>query len=224
MKGVQHSAAGGVDIRGVSRPDALIELLAPDGTGFTATADHAGAWEMRAPSIDPRVYVLAEKAGDRLVRSRGYVVILPAPGIAGLGLRPGTGPASFASPGHGPVITAVDYDRGGAAVVSGVAGHDRPVRVQLDRQDAGEGRTDRSGAFAISLSDVLKPGAHIASVRVADDHGVGEVAQVRFEVRQAAPFAPPLLAQRLDGGWRLDWLTPGGGVQTTLAFDSDPRA
>jgi hypothetical protein len=225
MKSVQHSAAGGVEIRGVSRPEALIELLGPDGTGFTATADHAGAWEMRAPSVDPRLYVLAEKVADRLIRSRAYVVILPAPGIAALGLRPGSGPRSFAIPSTDPVITAIDYDRGGAAVVSGLAGPDRAVKVQLDGQDVGEGRTDRAGAFSVSLSDVLKPGGHVAAVRVIDDQGVGDVAQARFEVGPAsAAFTPPLSAQRQDNGWRLDWQTPGGGVQTTLAFDTEPRA
>lgn len=222
LTSAEHSAAGGVELRGVSRPDAQVKLAGVGGT-FSTMADHAGAWELRAPSVDPQIYALAADLSGRIVRSRGYVVILPAPGIAAVILRPGTGAVAPGGPRGEPAITAIDYDRGGAGVVSGRAGPDKLVRIQIDGQDAGEGRTDRTGAFSISLSNVLKPGAHNVAVRVINDQGVGEVAQAAFDVGPAA-FTPPLSAQRTEQGWRLDWATPGGGVQTTLLFDTEPRA
>ena len=33
-----------------------------------------------------------------------------------------------------------------------------------------------------------------------------------------------LSSEGLDDAWRLDWITPGGGVQTTLAFDPEAGA
>lgn len=221
----QHSAAGGVELKGVSRPDAQIRLLAPDGTGPSTIADHGGAWEMRGPSTDPRLFALSEAVPGRIIRSRGYVAILPPPGVAAIVLRPGAGPRALGGPRAVPVIVAVDFDRAGAGVVSGLAGVGKTLRVQVDGHDAGEGRSNQGGAFSISLSDVLKPGAHTAVVHLTGEPAPARSAAVAFDVAPPpASFPPPLLAQRLDTGWRLDWVTPGGGVQTTLVFDTEPRA
>jgi len=226
LKAAQHSAAGGVELRGTSRPDAQIRLLTSDGGMLSAVADHSGYWEMRAPSVDPRLFALAEETGGRLVRSRGFIAILPAPGIPALVLRPGAGPHAFGSAHSQPVIGAVDFDRGGAGVVSGLAAPGQALRVQVDGAEVGEGRSDAAGYFSISLAEMLKPGAHTAVVRAVNDQGqLGQPAQASFEVGPASmPLTPPLTAQRLEGGWRIDWVTPGGGVQTTIAFDTEPRA
>jgi hypothetical protein len=40
---------------------------------------------------------------------------------------------------------------------------------------------------------------------------------VTFQVSRAAPLAQgPLRSQITHAGLRLDWLTPGGGVQSTI--------
>ena len=43
----------------------------------------------------------------------------------------------------------------------------------------------------------------------------------------AAPSAlggSPFRAGHVAAGWRIDWLTPGGGEQTTLVFDASEPA
>jgi hypothetical protein len=43
---------------------------------------------------------------------------------------------------------------------------------------------------------------------------------VTFVAAQPIHIAtPPFDAERLDGAWRIDWMTPGGGVQSTVLFD-----
>jgi hypothetical protein len=53
---------------------------------------------------------------------------------------------------------------------------------------------------------------------------VGGTRQAGFAISPAAPIgSAPFHAQRQGGGWRVDWVTPGGGPQTTLVLD-DPEA
>lgn len=222
LTAAERSSAGGVELKGLARPDAQIRLLSPDGTAVPATADPSGAWELRAFVQEPRLYVLADDLSGRLVRARGYIALLPPPGAPAVLLRPGAGPHALGGARAKPLVTAVDYDRGGAGVVSGLAGAGQVVRVQLDGADAGEGRSDGTGAFSVSLSEMLKPGPHKVVVRAVNDQGPDQAAEAAFQVGPPpSEIKPPMTATRLDDGWRLDWVTPGGGVQTTIAFDTE---
>lgn len=220
-----RSATGGAELKGVARSDAQVRLLSPDGTAIPATADHNGVWTLRALVQEPRLYALADDLSGRLVRARGYIAMLPPPGQPVVMLRPGGGPRALGGPHAKPLVTAIDYDRGGAGVVSGLAAGGQVVRVQLDGADAGEGRADGTGAFSVSLSETLRPGAHRVVVRAVNDPGPDALTEAQFEVGPAAAeIRPPMTATRLDDAWRLDWFTPGGAVQTTIAFDPEAGA
>jgi hypothetical protein len=103
-----RSATGGAELKGVARPDAQIRLLSPDGAAVPATADHNGAWTLRALVQEPRLYALADDMSGRLVRARGYIALLPPPGQAVVMLRPGAGPHALGVPRARPLVTAVD--------------------------------------------------------------------------------------------------------------------
>ena len=101
------------------------------------------------------------------------------------------------------------------AVLSVLPRPNQPVRVFLDGQEAGEGQADARGWFDVSLSEPLAPTGHSVIVSTPD----GRAAQA-FDATRAAPLAaPPFAAGRKTGAWRIDWMTPGGGVQTTVLFD-----
>jgi len=204
-------------LQGAAQPQARIRLASADGAASGATAGPSGAWTLPiAPASTPRLFSLAADMDGRTVPARGYLALLPG-GEAAM-LRPAAGARPMIPPGAPPRIGAVDFDAAGAGVVSGRARPDRPVRVLLDGQDAGEGRTDRNGWFDVSLSDNLKPGRHAVAVGTADGR-----ADAAFDGAHAAPIAaPPMNAARVDGGWRLDWMSPGGGVQSTVLFDQAP--
>jgi hypothetical protein len=210
---------GGLTLRGVAQPQSRVRLASPDGTAAGTTAGMNGAWSLNAPAVDqPRLLSLSEDEGGRLIRARGYLAMLPGGAVAML--RPTTGARPLIGPTSTPRIGAVDFDAAGAGVVSGRAHPDRPVRVLLDGQDAGEGRTDSQGWFDVSLSDNLKPGVHAVTVGTPDGR-----ADARFEGSAPRPIAsPPMNAARLEQGWRLDWMSPGGGVQSTILFDASAPA
>ncbi len=221
---VHASAQGGVIVSGRAAPGVRVRLASPTGQAIGATADDSGAWSVALPSGDSvRLYGLAEDISGRLVQAEGYVALLPAPGASAVLLRAGTGARAAHAASGALRIAAVDFDSG-AGVVSGEAKPNAPVRLTVDGVAGGEARADASGRFAVSVatmlkpgeSFLLKPGAHALAVESG-----GASARARVSVSRPEPVkGGPFRARRVAEGWRIDWITPGGGVQSTLVLDA----
>ena len=206
-----------VRLGGSASPGAAIRLASPEGSAITGTADRKGAWRLNAPAgAAPRLYSLSEVLGGRLVRAVGYVAVLPAPGPPAAMLRPAATASLPASPGSARGLSSIDYDASGQAMVAGRAWPGETVRLSVDGHEAGEDRADAAGGFSASLSRTLPAGPHVLSLA-----GQRLRASAAFAAARTSQLAsPPYDARHTDGGWRIDWLTPGGGVQSTLLFDS----
>ena len=198
-------------------PGSVIRLASPDGAAITGAADRKGAASLAAPAgPSPRLYSLSEMVGGRLARAVGYVAVLPAPGPPAALLRPAAAAAlpSTRAPAERGLL-AVDYDASGAAMASGRAGPSETVRLLLDGKDTGEDPADAAGVFSASLSKALTPGPHVLSAA-----GQRLRASIAFTAARPTGLANTFFeATRLDSAWRIDWLTPGGGVQSTILFD-----
>jgi hypothetical protein len=215
--GAQRAADGGVILTGRSGPLVRVRLSSPPpiNAAYGATADARGDWAVAIPAAtDGRLVGLAEELVGRDVQSEGYVAILPAPGPAGALLRGGGGASVLLGP-SALRIAAVDYDGSGAAVVSGLARPGAPARLFVDGSAAGEARVTDRGRFSISVTVTLKPGDHTARIDCADESDT-----VKFTVDPPRAISGlPYRGEHTPVGWRIDWLTPGGGEQTTLIFD-----
>src|SRR5208282_2977187 len=99
---------------------------------------------------------------------------------------------------------------------SGLARPGATARVMIDGAPAGEARVSDRGRFSVTLGPTLKPGDHEARVEAGE-----QTASAKFTVEPPKPVSGlPYRAERTPSGWRVDWLTPGGGEQTTLIFDA----
>ena len=216
-----RAPGGETVLSGFGGSDALIRLASPDGSAIGATAGHDGAWALATPASDqPRLYSLSQDLDGRPLRAAGYIAALPAPGPAAAVLRPGTGAQSLAPSTTPLAITAIDFDGTGAAVVSGRSAPQAAVRVMIDGVEAGDDRADGKGAFTAAVSRALRPGPHVVVAAVGPDR-----AEARFDALLVHAIAtPPFQATRAETGWRIDWTTPGGGVQTTMLFDVEGPA
>jgi hypothetical protein len=96
-------------------------------------------------------------------------------------------------------------------VVSGVATPGAGLGVRVDRATRGEGKVGEDGRFSISLDQALTEGAH--TIQVAGEGGEQQVRR-RGQPALAAPRGP-VRSTLTATGWRVDWMTPGGGLQTT---------
>ncbi|MFT4254201.1 MAG: hypothetical protein QM608_17175, partial [Caulobacter sp.] len=194
-------------------PGAAVRLGSPTGQAVSAEADAAGLWRAVLPgAAEPRLFGLSMTREGRTVQAEGYVFVSPEGGVALL--RAGGGSEPLSGPSDSPRILAIDYDRQGGAVISGVGRPGAGFGVRVDRATQAEGKVDAQGRFSLSLASPLKAGEH--TVQVAGEGGEN---LVRLEVSSPAPLTGgPLHAERFEGGWRADWMTPGGGVQTTVLF------
>jgi hypothetical protein len=199
----------GVALRGQAPAGAKVRLRTPDGQAAFAVADAAGRWSLtlaRAPA--PRIFGLSIQDGPRQVQADGYVLVGPA-GQTAL-LRAGTGALRLDRPKTSG-IAAVDFDAAGGALLSGWAPAGTDVAVRLDDRSPIEVRSDDGGRFILQLPR-LSAGPHKLEVS-----GAGFVDSMALAASPAAPLAAgPLRSQLIGRGLRADWLTPGGGVQSTI--------
>lgn len=216
---VMAEAAGRLRLTGLATAGARVRLASPAGQPLYAQAGGDGTWRMEAPRPpEPRLFGLAMIDGDRAIQSEGYV-LLTAEGAAAQ-LRGGAGTVVLGSPVVAPVIDAVDYDAKGGAVVSGRAAPRATLALFVDGARQSQGRADGAGRFSLPLDGPQTFSDH--TVEVADG---GRRARVQLRLTMAAPLmGGPYRAISTPAGWRIDWVTPGGGLQTTLLLGSKEGA
>jgi hypothetical protein len=204
---------GGLTLRGKARAASRVMMVSAAGERVDTTAEGAGRFTARLGSVsEPALYRLAEEGDGQRVEAEGLVAVLPGGDPRAVLLRPGAGALAFDGGGSTVRVTAVDYDSGGAAVVSGLAPAGGPVRVLIDGQLAVEGLAGPNGRFSLTLPKPLAPGGRTLQVVTAKALAAASVTITA----PAPPADAPYVASAQGGGWRIDWKTPGGGPQTTL--------
>ena len=207
---------GRLTLSGKAVADMRVRLATPSGEAVFAPVDGNGLWRLDlAASPAPRIFGLSmvDAGGHRTVQAEGYLAVLPDGRAAQL--RSGSGAMVFAGKPGPAGILAVDYDRQGGAVISGVSTPGATVSIRVDGVQRGQDAADADGRFDIALTQPLTRGDH--QIDVSD----GE-----HQVHTVAPVSPaptlttgPYRAERAALGWRIDWMTPGGGVQSTIIVD-----
>jgi hypothetical protein len=202
----------GITLAGAAPAGAKVRLATPAGQASFATADALGRWTLvRPPASEAQIFGLSASEHGRQVQAEGYVLVAPQ-GQAAL-LRAGTGALRIDAPARAG-LRAIDFDRGGGVEVSAQVAPGATVILRLDGREAAEGRATPAGRFAVSLGSQtpIRPGAHLIQIS-----GDGFADQVTAQLSPAAPLAQgPVRSQLNPAGLRVDWMTPGGGVQSTL--------
>jgi hypothetical protein len=215
----QRLASGAIVLGGSADRETRVRLASPDGALIPAVVSGTGAWRARLPPSDAvRLFGLAAVERGRTVQSDGYLAVTPG-GLAAQ-LRPGAG-ARVIVP-KGPLrILSVDFDRKGGVVMSGIGASGTTVSIMADGAPLGRVVVDPGGRFTFPFDEPLTLGAH--SLGVSD--GAAR-SQASVMLTPPAPLTTgPYRADREADGWRIDWLTPGGGAQATLLLtQEEPNA
>jgi len=215
VTGAAVAKDGRIELTGAAAPGAAVRLASPGGAAQFATADAQGGWSVIVPaSPAPRLFGLSMSRGGPLVQAMGYIFVAPDGRVARL--REGGGSEALAPGGHGLMALALDTDARHAAALSGLAAPGDTVSLRVDGIERGQAVADKSGRFILSLNEPLAPGAH--AFDLASSSG-----EAQFEVTVDAPAHlanGPFASARQGRAWRVDWMMPGGGEQTTLVFDT----
>lgn len=202
--------AAGPRLSGKAPPNTKVRLATPEGKALFAEADGKGAWSLALPASDQaRIFGLSATAGARTIQSEGYLLMTPD-GEAVL-LRAGAGALRVGRNGKN-TLDAVDFDREGGAVISGRAPAGALLSIHVDGRKLAEGRADAKGRYAIALTQQPLSGR-----RQIDVFGDATENPVTLDITPAPPLAAgPFRASAVDAGLRIDWMTPGGGAQSTV--------
>jgi hypothetical protein len=211
LAGVVREAGGRLRLNGVSGPGDRLRLATPQGQAVFALAGKSGRWSLSlATPAEPRLFGLAAVRQARAVQSEGYLAVTPEGEVAQL--RSGAGARVLGDEEGDPVILAVDFDAKGGTVVSGRAAPRATLDLLVDGAHAGRGAAGADGLFSVPLDEPLTFADHRLSVVDGPRH-----AEIVADVSTAAaPTGSPYKAAATGSGWRIDWITPGGGLQTTL--------
>lgn len=209
---VDQARAGpaGVVLSGMAAAGGKVRLATPAGAAMFATADPRGRWTIALPpAAEPRIFGLSATSGGRSAQAQGYVLVTPDGQVALL--RAGAAAQRLGRPAK-LGLRAIDFDRGGGMLVSAAVPPGATVILEIDGHQTPLGRANAQGVYQASLGSPIKSGAH--EVRVSGD---GFADQVTVQVTPGAPLAQgPLRSQLTSAGLRVDWMTPGGGVQSTI--------
>lgn len=201
---------GVIEIEGSAPAKARVRLAQPNGAAMFAAADAQGRWSLSFPApAEPQVFGVSAEADGRTAQAQGYLLVSPD-GRAAL-LRAG-GAALRVDALPATAIGAIDFDREGGAVISGRAPANSTFDVRVNGKQAAEAHSDAQGRFEVVLTSPLTPGH-----RRLQMIGPGYEASADISVsRPIVPPAGPLRAAQTAGALRIDWVTPGGGLQTTM--------
>ncbi len=214
LESAQHFASGRILLVGRAPPTAHVRLASPQGQALFATSDRAGAWRLSLPaSPETRLFGLSVIDASRPLQAQGYQAVTPGGTVAEL--RAGAGARVLDAGGRRPRILALDFDRKGGAVISGFATAGSALGVRIDGVARGSARAGPDGRFTLAFDEPLAPGPHRFEVVTA-----GGTSGVDAVVSAAGALTTgPFSAARAGEAWRIDWTTPGGGMQSTLLFD-----
>jgi len=207
-----RNIAGDIEVFGTAAAKATVRLARPTGLAGQAVADKGGHWVIRLPSSgQTEIYGVSETTPERVLQASGYLLVTQ--GGMGVVLRSGAGALALA-PSMPARVSAFDVDREGGAVVSGFGPAGMKFSVWVDGNKLGEGRADPQGRFALPLTGPVNVGHHSLKV-----FGEAIDAILNVDATPAASLASsPYRAVQYGPDLKVDWMTPGGGEQTTWIY------
>lgn len=126
-------------------------------------------------------------------------------------LRPGGAGRSLAP--EKQIIAVADYDSTGGIAVSGHVAPDVTVNLVIGGTVIGRSQSDADGRYQVT--------GQIAAPTPTETGLAIEVATEKQSQTRTIPVSQPALGDRItpiEGGWRVDWVLPGGGMQTSVVY------
>ena len=207
-----------IELSGSATAGSKVRLATPGGAAMFAVADAKGRWRLQTSmTTEPRLFGLSMSNDGRVTQAAGYLFLAPDGALARL--RAGGGSEVLAAAGSGVAALALDYDSQRAATLSGRAASGETVTLRVDGVERGQAEADARRRFVLPLNQPLAAGDHDFDLSAPSGQ-----AHLSAAIAAPAPLGgAPFQAGRFGAGWRIDWVTPGGGEQTTLIFDiSEP--
>ncbi len=210
---VSQPSAGTVVVSGQALPDGRVRFLYGQDRAVGVTADSQGRFSAELPvSGAGGLYDLSMEDSGALLHAEGRLFVPAGQPARAVLLRPGAPAQPIAAPNLG--ITVVDYDSAGALGVVGRVAPHAGVNLVVEGEVRAQPISDPNGMYS-AVTQIPPPTDATAMVAVSAE---AAGAQWKRAVPVSRPAADQDAVTAIDGGWRVDWRMPGGGIQTTLVF------
>ncbi len=203
-----------VTVSGEAAPEGRVRFQYGGQHSIGITADSRGRFKAELPlTAQGGLFDISMEDTGRLVQAEGRLFIPPGAPQKAVLMRAGSPSLPLAPGGAG--IAVVDYDAAGAMMITGIAAPHVAIAATIDgeswpKQPAGGDK----GAFT-AICQIPPPQDAATPVNVVIQ--AGGATFTRSVPVSKAPQGDRITA--IDGGgWRVDWIVPGGGMQTTVVF------
>lgn len=193
-------------IRGETDSDRRIVLRSSKGEAYAAMADRDGGFVVSLPRPSGHVLYHPEvQNGESAVLSPEVLLVVDG-GNGPLALLRAGGPSLRL--GSAPILGSVDADESRVLLSGQLSAADGSVRVTTERGTRAH-RLGPDGKWTVA-EDLVGPQAIQVEGQSFAWPGRGDAVAGQAEVDRAGQ------------GWRVNWLTPGGGHQSTWLPDAPP--
>ena len=213
ITGVDQTGSNIFVVTGQTIPNARVRFSYSGNRAVGVTSDSKGRFRAELPSgPNGGLFDLSTEDRGRSMHADGRLFIpAGAPDKAVL-MRPGS--PSLALFNDLAAVAVIDYDRAGALAIAGRVAPTTSIEVILNGEIRAR-TTSNDRGFYTATTQIEPP------VKAATDNTLSVIAGGKESVRN---FSDSLITvdgdriTRFEDGWRVDWVLPGGGMQTTLVF------
>ena len=220
---VTQNGPSGFVVTGQASPDGRVRFIYGPQRAMGVTADSKGRFRADLPSgpegglydllIEDKGHDSSDDSASRLIHAEGRLFIPPGQAAMATLLRSGAPSKRLFN--ENEAMAVVDYDGAGALAVSGRVAVRTRVNIVIDGEIRATALSDARGDYA-ATAQIAPPAPDATTlsltVQTATDTRQRDIA-ISLPNRRAGDHITAV-----TDGWRVDWLLPGGGMQTTLVF------
>ena len=198
-------------VSGIATPDGRVQFIYA-GSNVGLNADSKGRFRVALPSGPAGgLYDLMVEDRGRYMHAEGRLFVPAGSPDKAVVLRPGGASQPLSATKN--VLAVVDYDSAGGVAVAGRVEAGQTVNFVADGVTIGRTQSDDTGRYHLT-AQIAAPTAVPVQIDAAVEAGSD---QQKRPIMVSLPAGNDQITKLTDG-WRIDWVLPGGGVQTTLVF------
>jgi hypothetical protein len=200
-------------VTGETIPNARVRFGYSGKRAVGVTSDSKGRFRAELPTgPDGALYDLSTEDDGRSMHADGRLFIPAGAPEKAVLMRAGAPSLSLFN--EDTEVAVIDYDRAGAVAIAGRVAPSTQIEVILNGEIRARTRSDDRGFYA-ATTQIDPPQEKESANTLSISAGGKETARNFIDSRVKTEGDR---ITRFADGWRVDWVLPGGGMQTTLVF------
>lgn len=213
ITGVSQSDPGTFVIAGLASQDGRVRVVYQGSRAVGVTADSKGRFRAEVPATAAGgIYDLSMDDSGRPMHADGRLFIPAGHPEKAVLLRSGSPSLPLV---NASAVAVVDIGGNGGAAVSGRIAQTMAVTLKVGDDVRGQAKSDAKGDYSVTTRIERPTPTPVMWDFTLDAGGVSVAKSLSVSLPDAAAGDK---VTPVDGGWRVDWVLPGGGVQSSFVY------